>query len=224
MVSIVYRNVLSYNLYFFLVLLLVLFFVTVSGSHSFSTSGFGAVWVVDGEVSDCACATAASISSWLTCSPARIRAAISGVTAIRLTLVSGEDKNQIRHSRVVTMRSKTGVKSRLTKARCAFSDPGLRVILLIKTLAASIGGHSSKEPCRNCTDYNNRCEYPVQDTKSGVSLDEPKRGHTHIIQSSSAILWRYAIRNSCEGPINGKVTFAVSQFPHLDNPVERCHR
>lgn len=97
--SLAYRSELGYNLYFFLVLLLVLFFVTVSGSHSFSTSGFEAAWVVDGGVPDCACATAASISSWLTCSPARIRAAISGVTAICLTPVSGEYENEIRHSR-----------------------------------------------------------------------------------------------------------------------------
>jgi hypothetical protein len=117
---------------------------------------------------ECARATAASISSWLTCSPARIRAAISGVTAIRLTLVSGEEEIEIRHSRGCHYESlKTGAKSRLTKARRAFSNPGLRVILLIKALAPRIGSHSGKEPCRNCTDYNNRCEHPAQDTKSG---------------------------------------------------------
>lgn len=93
----------SYILYLFLVLLLVSFFFTVSGSHSFSTSGFGAVWFVGVEAPDCPRAITASISSWLTCSPARIRAAISGVTAIRLTLVSREEENEIRHSKVVIM-------------------------------------------------------------------------------------------------------------------------
>lgn len=87
------------------------------------------------------------------------------------------------HSRVVMMRPNTSVKSRLTKARRAFSNPGLRVIILIKAFAPRIGGHSGKEPCRNCTDYNNRCEHPAQDTKSDVSRDEPERqscrSHAH---------------------------------------------
>jgi hypothetical protein len=154
----------------------VLFFVTVSGSHSSSTCGFEAVWVVDEEALDCARATASAISSWLTCSPARIRVAISGVTAIRLTLVSGEEANGVRHSKFAIMKSKTGVESRLTKARRAFSNPSLRVILLIKPLASRIGIHSSEEPCCNCTDYDDRCEHPAADTKSErVSLDILKR-------------------------------------------------
>ena len=174
-VSTIYRYELSYILYRFLVLLLVSFFFTVSGSHSFSISGFGALSVVGVEAPDCARATAASISSWLTCSPARIRAAISGVTAIRLTPVSGEEEVEIHHSRVVIMRLKTGAESRLTKARRAFSNPGLRVILLIKALTPRIGTHSSIEPCCNCTHYGDRCEHPAQASKSeGVFPDKPK--------------------------------------------------
>ena len=89
--------------------------------------------------------------------------------------VSEEEESKIRHSRVVIMKLKTGAESRLTKARRAFSNPGLRVILLIKALTPRIGTHSSKEPCRKCTDYSDRCEHPAQANKSeGVFPDKPK--------------------------------------------------
>jgi len=69
----------------------------------------------------------------------------------------------------------TGVEGRLTKARRAFANSGLRVILLIKALAPRIGGQFGKEPCRNRTDYNDRCEHPAQDTKSeDTPRDEPR--------------------------------------------------